>query len=1027
MKRTSSGKTRSAGLFNSCSVAVLALNVAPAIVAAGLLATPAAAQDYTSGALVGNVVDGSGAEVADATLTLTSEEQGFSRSTTSASNGSFRFVSLPPGVYTVEVSSQAGNSKEENIRISASATADYSFVVGSSEGGIVVTGTRRNLDFSNATTGIAIDLADLTARVPLGRSLTDAALLAPTAIAGDTAFGNLPSLGGASVAENAYYLNGLNITNFDKYLGSAPVPFEFFQSVEVKTGGYPAEYGRATGGIINAVSKAGTNELMIAGHLNWEASGLSSSSPDTYRDRNRTDRNSSFSGIIEAGGPIIKDRLFAYGLVEFRDIKSAQSSISDGARYLDRDKDPIFGLKIDANPFDGHRLEFTYFDTSTDRVRTTLGYDAATDTVGAELSKTRYKSGGASYVGRYTGNLTDWFTISGAYGVSKERFDVLTDDTGNFVRDERTGTVLSDQKLDSVQSPYSTKREFYRVDADVYFNLAGDHHIRFGMDNENNRLVKVSVPTGADGYDANGLASAPGGVSYFINECGADTPQCLAAGLAPGSTYVGVAYGSAGGGFNANNRAFYVQDEWRPIENLTLNLGVRLDQFGNSTLGGTKWLDIKDAWAPRLGASYDVLGDGRMKLFANYGRYFLPVASNTSFVSFGQPLSYTEYWRTDGTLGAGNIPNRTTQITNWDGGQICPATIFGVAGPHCNVIASGALRDPNQVVSQNLKASEEDEIILGGTYQLNDQWTLGMTYTRRRLLANAEDIAIDAGVRAYCAAEGIAGCDDIWSGFHQYVIANPNRDILITLSDAINGESVPRTVTLAAEDLGFPSAIRKYDAVEFTFDRAWDGVWSLRGSYTWSNSRGNTEGFVQSDFSQDGAGISRDFDQPDLVEGAFGKLPNHRAHQFKLWGSYQATKNLLVGFNASLAAPRQFGCIGNSRGGFDGTNLGYFYGAFSQYCLGRLQPRGTGLDGAGLKSDWVTNLDMSVRYDIALASKSKVTLRADVFNIFNFKGVTDVDQVGEVDYNSDAIRPEYGSPIGYQRPRYVRLGVDVTF
>src|SRR3546814_6189045 len=83
------------------------------------------------------------------------------------------------------------------------------------------------------------------------------------------------SLGGASVAENAYYINGLNITNFDNYLGSAPVPFEFFRSVEVKTGGYQAEYGRATGGIINAVSKAGTNDLTVGLHLKWEPDGRS--------------------------------------------------------------------------------------------------------------------------------------------------------------------------------------------------------------------------------------------------------------------------------------------------------------------------------------------------------------------------------------------------------------------------------------------------------------------------------------------------------------------------------------------------------------------------------------------------------------------------------------------------------------------------------------------------------------------------------------------------------------------------------
>ncbi|MHA4837841.1 TonB-dependent receptor [Sphingopyxis sp. MSC1_008] len=1017
----------SSRFLRSGSAAVLALYTAPAVMFGFAVSAPAAAQDYTSGALTGSVVDAVGAPVAEASVELTSEDQGFSRATTTTASGAFRFAALPPGSYSVAVSSPVGDAGQQNLQIAASATANYTFIVGEGSSEIVVTGARRNLDFSSTTTGIAIDLQDLVARMPLGRSLTDAALLAPTATAGDTTFGNLASFGGASVAENAYYINGLNITNFDNYLGSAPVPFEFFRSVEVKTGGYQAEYGRATGGIINAVSKAGTNDLTVGLHLNWEPDGLASSSPDTYRDRNRSDKRASFSAIAEAGGPIIKDRLFAYGLIEFRDIKSEDSSILDGARYIDRDNDPIWAVKIDALPLDGHRLEFTYFDTGTTRLRKTLAYDAATDAVGDELSQTRYRGGGTSYIARYTGNLADWFTISGAYGVSKERFDYQTTNNANFVRDERTGAILSDQKLATIPTPYATKREFYRFDADVYFSMLGDHHIRFGMDNEQNRLNKVEVPTGNDGYDAGGLASAPGGVSYYLNECGAGTPQCDAAGLVPGDVYVGVGYGSVGGGFRSKNRAYYLQDEWQPTTDLTLNLGVRLDQFASDTLGGDQWLDLDSALAPRLGASYDVFGDGRMKLFGNYGRYFLPVASNTAFITFGQPLSYTEYWQTDGTFGAGNVPNLTTQITNWNGGQICPEPIFGVAGPNCNVIATGALRDPGQAVSQNLKPSEEDEIILGASYKLDDRWTVGLTYTRRRLLSYADDISVDAGVRAYCAAEGIAGCDDVWTGFHQYVIANPNRDIVVTLADPINGEATPRTVTLAAADLGMPGASRKYDAIEFTFERAWDGVWSLNGSYTWSDSRGNTEGFVQSDFGQNGAGLTRDFDQGDLMEGAYGKLPNHRAHQFKLWGSYQVTKELLFGFNASLSAPRKFGCIGNSRGGFDGTNLGYLYGAWSQYCLGRLQPRGTGLDGEGLESDWVKNLDVSVRYDVKLPANGKATLRADIFNIFNFKGVNDVDQIGEIDFNSDAIRPEYGMPLSYQRPRYVRLGVDLIF
>src|SRR3546814_10033609 len=95
------------------------------------------------------------------------------------------------------------------------------------------------------------------------------------------------------------------------------------------------------------VSKAGTNDLTVGLHLNWEPDGLASTSPDTYRDRNRSDKRDSFSAIAEAGGPIIKDRLFAYGLVQLRDITSEESRILDGARYIDRDTDPIWALKVD--------------------------------------------------------------------------------------------------------------------------------------------------------------------------------------------------------------------------------------------------------------------------------------------------------------------------------------------------------------------------------------------------------------------------------------------------------------------------------------------------------------------------------------------------------------------------------------------------------------------------------------------------------------------------------------------------------
>ncbi len=1009
------------------TASALAFCAAPSAVwlVAGAVA-PALAQDYTSGAFAGRVTDASGNPVAGASVTLRSEAQGFERSATTSDTGAFRFPGLTPGDYSVSVESDAGSISQSGLNVRASATADYTFVVGeaSAADSIVVTGVRQNRDFSNTTTGINLDVTELTKSIPVGRTVTDLTLFAPGAVQGDSFFGDLPSAGGSSVAENAYYLNGMNITNFDNYLGSAPVPFEFLQSVEVKTGGYQAEFGRATGAVINAVSKSGTNDWSGGLHLNWEPEWLVSNSPDTYQERNRRDEQSSVSAIVELGGPIIEDRLFIYGLAQFQDVSKQDVSIVSNAVNQDTETDPIWALKADAYPLDDHHLEFTYFDTSTQKRRTTLAYDPDADTFGEQIGSTLFNSGGESYVGKYTGAFTEWLTVSGAYGVSKDSFEVLPSNSGNYAIDYTVGggTATSSQTETSVVTPYNTRREFYRADIDLYFNFLGDHHIRAGFDRENNTLSKVEVLTGSDNIDGGGIALAPGGVLYETLPCGAATPQCIAAGLMENDPYVAVNYSYSGGFFDGENTAYYLQDEWAITPQLTLNLGVRLDQFANFDAGGAKWVEFDNEWAPRVGFSYDVFGDGGTRLFGSYGQYYLPIASAYGFTFFGSGFSFQEFWQTSGVDGG--IPVLTDQITGWAGGQPCPFPVFGSGGSDCRVIGDGSVPTADTFVARNIKPTKEQEFILGVEHQLNDLWTVGVTYTRRNLLSSAEDIAIDAGVLDYCEAEGISGCDSIWVGYHQYVLANPGEDVTVTLDTPINGESTLRTVTLTAEDLLIPSPIRKYDSLEFSFARAFDGLWALQGSYLWSNSRGNTEGSVRSDTLQDGPSFTADFDQPGLMDGAYGKLANHRAHQFKIWGSYQVTEDFLVGANASLASPRKFGCIGNHA---DFSDIAWLYGSFNNYCLNRLQPRGTGLDGAGLESDWFKNVDISLRYDVELVSGVEMTMRADVFNVFGFNGVTRVDEKGEDDYANGALRPEYGMPLSYQQPRYVRLGVDLQF
>ena len=175
------------------------------------------------------------------------------------------------------------------------------------------------LSILSNSTGIVIDSVTLD-KVPVPRDLTSIALLAPGTTQGDSAFGNVPSIGGASAGENAYYVNGLNLTNFRTGVGSSNPPFEMFDTFEVKTGGYSAEYGRVTGGVINAKTKSGTNDFQWGVNVYVEPDSLREDKPNglnangDIRNINSQDENTFLDVNLWASGAIIEDSLFFYVL-----------------------------------------------------------------------------------------------------------------------------------------------------------------------------------------------------------------------------------------------------------------------------------------------------------------------------------------------------------------------------------------------------------------------------------------------------------------------------------------------------------------------------------------------------------------------------------------------------------------------------------------------------------------------------------------------------------------------------------------
>lgn len=1035
-------------------------------VAVGAFSSAAVAQDFTNVTASGRIVSTDGTAIPGATITIKSNEQGFERTVTADENGSYRIPQLPTGSYTFTVDAGGFESLVDGaVTLGTDSSANqFALVPIDATGGIIVTAGRLQIvDFERNTTGSVIEIGELAQRVPVARDITSVVLLAPGTTQGDSAFGSLPNIAGASVAENAYFVNGLNITEFREGLGAVPIPFEFYKTVEVKNGGYAAEFGRATGGIINAVTKSGSNDFHAGVLVNFQPNALSSNARDTVFSENSRESGERINSTFYASGAIIKDRLFFYGLYEARNVKSTNTitslrrqclpalgqpegnqvctnanRLSDnfevvGSRF-DRNStsSPFYAVKVDAIPIDGHRFEATYFNTTSTTNQDSFNYNTFNSTnaafpalgngiagvagPGTGTGRSVFGGGGENYIGRYTGQFTDWLTISAAYGKNKFR-----DTTGSSndalpnVFDTRSGQTLANP-VASISLSNDT-REFYRADADLRFELLGSHHIKFGYDREDLTTNTVNTRTGGANF------------TYFNSGPGGDASVA-----APNVDYVTGRVFINGGVFKSRNEAYYIQDSWSLLaDRLSLNIGVRNDRFQNSNVAGAVYYKSGDNWSPRAGFSFDVFDDSSTKLYGSFGRYYLPVAANTNIRLAGAELDFERFNVLNG-INPDGTPIIGAAINTVPGATACPTG----GGNNCRINSDGVATPTESTVAKNLQSQSVDEYIIGAERKFGGGWSAGLYYTRTRLGAALEDAAIDAAVNAYCAAEGIANCSSTWSGFHQYVLVNPGAGATITLSDPINGETTLRTVDFTAAELGLPKAKRNYDAVTFKFDRAFDGKWSLSGSYTWSKLFGNYEGSVKSDNGQTDAGLTTDFDQPGLTDGTLGLSPNHRRHNFKLFGSYQLTDWLTIGGNFSLTSPRKFGCIGRIPASIDA--FGQFYGAAGFYCnvdstgnvitdervpvnvnspVATLTPR-----GSVFESSWQTQTNLSFVFKLP-TDAFNADLRVDLFNIFNEDAALDFEERGTL--ANGRPRNTYRQPTSYQAPRSVRLQLGLRF
>jgi outer membrane receptor protein involved in Fe transport len=968
-----------------------------AIVCLVLGGTTANAQEATSGTVTGNVIDAQGLAIPGATVTITSAQG--ARTFITDAEGRFHAAFLTPGVHAIRVELSGfrpATIAQVDVQLGQRVTVPaITLRVGKVTEQVEVVGTPPVVDTSTAALGAVLD-SKFLARLPTQRQVSDVVYLAPgVSTSGEVGRAN-PSISGASGLENQYIIDGINVSNtgyggvgsYSIVFGSlgTGVPFDFVEEVQVRTGGYEAEFGQATGGIVQAVTKSGGNTLNGSGFFYAAPEALQGDFrqtvlPNATRgDEAVNSTNSRFSDVgFTASGPIWRDRVFFFGALD-RQWNATTLIAPDGFPLrdqlgsIDRDRSAVaYSGKATYQINNTNRLDFSVFgDPSTGDMgpqrRTSL---LRTDTTG--FSEIDF--GGHNQTLRYEGVFGSNFLLttsaSHATNLIEERPGVDEWEITDFRTEPnliRGGIGFYEVGNDGENMQYQAKATY----------LWRNHEFRGGFLYEDINYDNIIDRTGPSFVLPDGTRTATGAE---IN-------------LLPDPTFGEIYRVVRANTTNVRNTeqaytSFFVQDTWTIGNWFTLKPGLRYEQ--QELIGNLASFTWDGNWAPRIGATWDPSRTGRAKLFANWGRYFAKIPNDLAARALSADAGVTRADYFDAGL--------TMPVP--EGIPAADATThFVTAG------LSASTFDPDS------KSTYADEWLLGAEYEIVPELTLGANYQRRRFGRVLEDVGT-APMAAYFL--DIPGLESV-----EYFITNPGPD----------------TPTVTALDASFEEAIHDYDALTFTAEKRFGQSWGLQSSYRYARLEGTFEGFFRNDNGQSDPAITSLFDFPTndptytsigaplfgfrgdiryLGELGAGPLPLDRRHAWKVYGNYltRIGLNVGIGFNA-----------------FSGTPLTPFAANPVYDSDGEIPeaPRGSGIttvDGFRERTPWLTGVDLHADYAVPLGGNRRILLLSDVFNVFNRRSALDYDNYTEAAFG--VINPDFGRIMEYQEPITARIGLRLDF
>jgi outer membrane receptor for ferrienterochelin and colicin len=655
-------------------------------------AVPAMAQSQaSSGQVAGSVLDNAGAAVVGATVKATNTQTGFERTVTTGEDGLFQLVLLPPGIYNVSAEASGFTTTTiNNVEVVVGRTVDVNFTMGVSgvqevvdvtAGSVQVQTTRSEAD--SVLNERAIDNLPIN-----GRRFQDFVTLAPGAqvdprrsqisLSGQLGIHTNVNIDG--VDYNQPFFGG--IRGGERSNNAFTVPQEAIKEFQVVSAGYSAEFGRSTGGVVNAVTKSGTNalrgsafflarpkELSIdndfidAIELQLSNTRRAGETGSTLRDIDAAPTQYQFGGSV--GGPIKRDKVFFFAAYE--------------QQRLRQDREVFFGQLAALSPTATTQEAFDFYTGLQQTYKQTNDAIALLGRIDYEVSNShrfnvRYSFSDNEALNATSNGVPLFPTIENALsnnGTEKDRTHTVVGQMASFFTtslvNEFRGQYSREERprLANALEPtvHSTIGRFGTVNflgvnnqfdwrlqlADSLVWSRGQHNVKFG--GEYNRVYANQ----SFGFNQFGLFNVPGNAAAVLEVLSVGGPNANRFDVA-GVTYTRQ-IGNLQADFTTNELAFFAQDSWRIRPNFTLNYGLRWEaqynpdpELGNDALinrvrnfdypsghrpDPTQIFDDTDNFGPRLGFAWDPFSDGRTVIRGFGGIYY----SRTPALLIAGPLN----------------------------------------------------------------------------------------------------------------------------------------------------------------------------------------------------------------------------------------------------------------------------------------------------------------------------------------------------------------------------------------------------